>query len=176
LRPNLFGEIQLHNATVAYSAIELAHLVKDRSAVAPAFEKAYLPGRFQRIEYKGKRFIVDGAHNADSASVLQKLLEEANIRPKVCITGMLNGHSVEEFFETFDKSETEYFVTPIDFHRSRNAQDLGDELTNMGFKTRVFETVKAAIDATLRIDDTEEILVCGSFYLVGEIMRLLQSE
>jgi dihydrofolate synthase/folylpolyglutamate synthase len=174
LKPGLFGEIQLHNAAVAFSALELAHCIKDRKALEEGFSKAYLPGRFQKIEFKGKRFILDGAHNADSAAVLQRLLIEAGIHPKICITGMLSGHSPEEFYQTFDQTDTEYFVTPIDFHRTMDPTELSISLQKLGFNAQVFDSVKAAIDAALKFDGSDDILVCGSFYLVGEVMRQLQ--
>lgn len=176
ISPCLFGQIQLHNATVAYAALDVARAISSISAVQRGFETATLPGRFQRIEFKGKHFILDGAHNADSARVLHQLLHEASIRPGICITGMLTGHSPKEFFESLDQKSTEYFVAPIDFHRSMNPHELGDELSEMGFKTRVFDTVMAAIDAAIEVDNSNEILVCGSFYLVGEVTRLLRSQ
>jgi dihydrofolate synthase/folylpolyglutamate synthase len=176
LCPSLFGDIQLHNATVAYAALELAGAIQKRSEIESGFAKAYLPGRFQRTSYRGKSFILDGAHNADSASVLARLLNEAKVHPKICITGMLNGHSPEEFFETLGEMVDEFYVTPIDFHRSMNTHDLGKSLSDLGLKTTVFETVQAAIDAACEIKETATILVCGSFYLVGEVTRLFQPE
>ncbi|MEI7986104.1 MAG: folylpolyglutamate synthase/dihydrofolate synthase family protein [Armatimonadota bacterium] len=176
LCPSLFGDIQLHNATVAYAALELAGAIQKRSEIESGFAKAYLPGRFQRITFRGRSFVLDGAHNADSASVLAMQLTEAKIRPKICITGMLVGHSPEEFFENLGELVEEFYVTPIDFHRSMNPVDLGQCLSDLGLKTKVFETVQAAIEAACKVNDTENILVCGSFYLVGEVTRLLQPE
>ena len=176
LCPSLFGDIQLHNATVAYAALELAGAIQKRSEIESGFAKAYLPGRFQRITFRGKSFVLDGAHNADSASVLARLLTEAKIHPKICITGMLVGHSPEEFFETLGEMVDEFYVTPIDFHRSMNPVDLGKSLSDLGLKTKVFETVQAAVDAACKVKDSENILVCGSFYLVGEVTRQIQSE
>ena len=176
LCPSLFGDIQLHNATVAYAALELAGAIQKRSEIESGFARAYLPGRFQRIAFRGKNFVLDGAHNADSASVLARLLTEAKIHPKICITGMLVGHSPEEFFETLGGMVDEFYVAPIDFHRSMNPNDLGKSLSDLGLKTKVFETVQAAIDAAYKVEDSDNILVCGSFYLVGEVTRLFQPE
>ena len=46
--PSLFGEIQHHNAAVAYAALELAGPSRDKSKVQRGFASAYLPGRFER--------------------------------------------------------------------------------------------------------------------------------
>ena len=175
VRPSLFGKIQLHNAAVAYSALELAGAIRNQEQVKRGFELAYVPGRFQRIHYKGKQFICDGAHNADSAKVLAKMLLEANVKPSICVTGMLTGHSPEDFYEPLKGLVRHFYVTPIDFHRTMNPMDLNEKLQLMGFKATNFHTVKAALDAACMVEESEDILVCGSFYLVGEAMRLLQS-
>lgn len=174
--PSLFGEIQLHNAAVAYAALELAGAVRDPEAIQLGFRHAYIPGRFQRIQYQGKEVICDGAHNADSAKVLAKMLSDAAVKPKVCVTGMLTGHTPEDFYGNFKGLVDEFYVTPIDFHRTMNPADLTESLRSMGFKATQYDDVKAALNAACLVEDTEDILVCGSFYLVGEVMRLLQSQ
>jgi dihydrofolate synthase/folylpolyglutamate synthase len=176
LSPNLFGEIQLHNTAVAFSALELARAIKDRHKLSVGISTAYLPGRFQRIEYRGKQFILDGAHNADSALVLANLLREAKIHPHLCISGMLTGHSPDDFYGALKGLVDEYIIAPIDFHRSMNPTDLAKCLGNMGLHSTVSQTVKEAIDSACENENAHEILVCGSFYLVGEVMRLLQSQ
>ena len=173
--PGLFGEIQNHNAAVAYAALELSGAIKNPKLIPDGFAKAYVPGRFQRVQAGKHQVIFDGAHNADSAEVLAKMLKQAGIQPAICITGMLNGHNSKDFFEPLKSVVEQCFVCPIDFHRSMNPADLHRELTVMGMKSTQFESVKAAIDAAFQIDDAVNILVCGSFYLVGEAMRLLQS-
>ncbi len=172
--PSLFGDIQLHNAAVAYSAMELSGAVGDQDALKRGFASAFIPGRFQRIEYGGKRFICDGAHNADSAMVLAKLLAQAKVEPKICVTGMLLGHSPQDFFGPLKDLVSDFYVCPIDFHRAMNPKDLADEMKQMGLKSTQFETVEAALRAACLVEDVEDILVCGSFYLVGEVMQQLQ--
>ena len=174
--PSLFGHIQLHNAAVAYAALELAGAIQNIEAIQQGFRHAYIPGRFQRIPYQGKEMICDGAHNADSARVLASMLADARVKPKVCVTGMLTGHTPEDFYGSLKGLVEEFYVTPIDFHRTMNPADLTESLRSMGFKATCFDDVKAALNAACLVEDTEDILVCGSFYLVGEVMRLLQSQ
>ena len=176
VKPNLFGDIQCHNASVAYAALEMAGAIKDSSKIAAGFEKVSLPGRFQRMNVHGKEVILDGAHNADSAQALANMLIQAGLRPAICITGMLTGHSATEFFEPLRHLVGTCYVCPIDFHRTMNPNNLHRELQEKGFQSDVFNSVKAALDAAFQSNDAENILVCGSFYLVGEAMRLLQSQ
>jgi dihydrofolate synthase/folylpolyglutamate synthase len=176
VQPSLFGDIQFHNASVAYAALEIAGAIQDSGKVAEGFRKVSLPGRFQRMKVHGKELILDGAHNADSAEALSNMLIQAGVRPQICITGMLTGHTAKEFFEPLRHLVGKCYVCPIDFHRTVNPNDLHDELQKMGFESEVFNSVSAALDAAFQNNDAENILVCGSFYLVGEAMRLLQSQ
>ena len=176
VEPSLFGDIQLHNAAVAFAAMQLAGAVKKNDKVREGFSQAYLPGRFQTVNQGAHTYLLDGAHNADSANVLAKLLQQAGIKPKICITGMLNGHSAQEFYGPIRDMVDELYVTPIDFHRSMNPTDLSQELQSMGIRVTTFDSVQSALEAANESKQTEPILVCGSFYLVGEVMRLIRSQ
>ncbi len=174
--PSLFGEIQLHNAAVAYASLEVAGANRDLEGIRRGFSTATIPGRFERLQFKSKNFILDGAHNADSAAVLAKMLQESNTNPKICITGMLTGHTARDFYSKLKDFDLEYYVVPIDFHRSMDPNALADELKQLGSRVKVLETVQAAIAAACEESDAEDILICGSFYLVGETKRQIQSQ
>jgi folylpolyglutamate synthase/dihydropteroate synthase len=92
-----------------------------------------------------------------------------------CLTGMLQGHSPEEFYPTLSRFVREFWVVPVDNPRSMTPTTLAAMLDSMGLKTRTFESTAAAIEAADCAEDTEGYLVSGSFYAVGEIMRLLRS-
>ena len=176
VEPSLFGDIQLHNAAVAFSVMQLAGALKKNDKVREGFSRAYLPGRFQMVAHGGHTYLLDGAHNPDSANVLAKLLQQAGIKPRICITGMLNGHSAQEFYGQIRDMVEEFYVAPIDFHRSMNPTDLSQDLKSMGISVTSFGSVRSALEAAQEAKQTEPILVCGSFYLVGEVMRLLRSK
>lgn len=169
VQPSLYGKIQHHNAAVAYAALEVSGALHHKGKVADGFARASIPGRFQRI---GK-FILDGAHNSDSAKQLAAMLHQAGLKPKICITGMLNGHKPEEFYGHLRDIVGEFWVVPINFHRAMLPSELVAELNQMGVKARAFDSIKAALDAAGHGEDTEGVLVSGSFYLIGEVTRLL---
>jgi dihydrofolate synthase / folylpolyglutamate synthase len=171
LSPSLFGEIQLHNAAVAYATLERAGLAGDPTAIQRGIASAYLPGRFTRVEYQGRRVILDGAHNADSAKVLARMLAESKKERLICITGMLSGHEPREFYEHLRPFVDEFWVVPVDFHRSRDATELTDELKAMGLPARGYENVADALRESTTFMADHEVLVTGSFYLVGDAMR-----
>lgn len=168
--PSLFGEIQHHNAAVAYAALELAGAVRDTEAVALGFSTASIPGRFQRLEVGGQEWLFDGAHNFDSAVVLDKLLQQYGKRVGICITGMLQGHEPRQFYQEIIDRVDEFYVVPIDFHRSRTVEEIAEEIRPLGKPVRTFDRLDIAIEAAKR-EAEASVLVTGSFFLVGEALR-----
>ncbi len=174
LRPGLFGEIQLHNAAIAYCALELGGELRNKEAAARGISIATIPGRYQRQTVSGSEWIFDGAHNPDSAEVLAAMLRQDRKADLIGVTGMLMGHEPEEFYPKLAPFVKEWWCVPIDFHRARAPHEIADRLASMGQQVRTFDTMTAALEAACQAEDTEGYLVSGSFYLVGEIMRRLQ--
>jgi dihydrofolate synthase / folylpolyglutamate synthase len=175
LEPSLFGAVQHHNAAVAYACLELAGAVRDSAAVQKGFATAAIPGRYQRLLRRGSEWVFDGAHNPPSAKVLAAMLLQDQKQKLICITGMLQGHDPEEFYPRIAPFVKEFWVVPVDNPRSMTPTELSETLVHLGLKTRTFERTVAAIEAADHAEDTEGYLVSGSFYAVGEIMRLLRS-
>lgn len=172
LAPSLFGEIQHHNSALAFAALEMGGLVRDREAAAHGASLARIPGRFQRIEAYGKTWILDGAHNVDAGQILAKQLSEANLAGVALLTGMLHGHDPEPFYDNLYSFVKEVFVTRIDFHRTLDPKALLPVFTERNFPAHSFEEAATAVAAAAG-SEARVILVTGSFYLVGEVMRLL---
>ncbi len=175
LEPSLFGAVQQHNAAVAYAAIELGGALRDTEAVQRGFATAAIPGRYQRLEYRNSEWVFDGAHNPDSAKVLAAMLAQDGKRDLICVTGMLQGHDPEQFYPRIAPFAKEFWVVPVDNPRSMTPNELSITIQKLGLQTRTFDSTVAAIKAADHAEGTEGYLVSGSFYAVGEIMRLLRS-
>jgi dihydrofolate synthase / folylpolyglutamate synthase len=173
LMPSLFGDIQLHNAALVYAALELAGLATDKQKIRKGVSTAYIPGRFSVIGHEGREVIFDGAHNAESAQVLAKMLTQAGKKDMICVTGMLTGHEPQHFYEALKPFVKHFHVAPVDFPRTRSAGELAHELRVMGCNAFTNENATAALKAAMASSVDNDILVTGSFYLVGEIMRLV---
>ena len=175
LEPSLFGAVQQHNAAVAYASIELGGALRDRESIQRGFATAAIPGRYQRLEHGGMEWVFDGAHNPDSAKVLGAMLSQDRKQDLVCVTGMLQGHDPEEFYPKIAPFVREFWVVPVDNPRSMTPEELAHTIRRLGLKTRTFDSTAAAIEAADYAKNPEGYLVSGSFYTVGEIMRLLRS-
>lgn len=176
LKPGLIGEIQKHNLSLAVAAIDASGAYLDDASLQRGAIAASIPGRFQQVEVRGRTVLLDGAHNPDAAEVLAKSLD-AEFSGKKCIlvTNMLAGHEPSEFYNVLRNRVASVHVVPIDFHRATPVEKMVGWLEPsfsrvVGYKTPM-EGLFAAIDEAT---SDEVVLVTGSFYLVGELLRGLQ--
>lgn len=72
LRSPLLGVHQAEN--VALAALAALHLGVDGDRVSEAVAAATWPGRLEVLEFKGRRFVLDGAHNPQAAQALATTL------------------------------------------------------------------------------------------------------
>jgi dihydrofolate synthase/folylpolyglutamate synthase len=172
VQPALFGVWQPHNLTLAIGAILAAGIELTPQAALGGATQAFAPGRYQRVHWNGKTFILDGAHNADSAKALAEAIkndlgENAKVQ---LISNMLYGHEPSEFYGPLESVIESILVPPIDFHRARPVTEMVEALKAMGFNARGFGSVPDALNAS----GNGPVLSTGSFYLVGEVARALQ--
>jgi dihydrofolate synthase/folylpolyglutamate synthase len=172
LRPGIVGEMQGHNLALAIAALDAAGLSIDEDAIRRGAVRAYVPGRFEAREVRGRTVLLDGAHNADSARVLRASLDRHYPDQRiVLVSNMLQGHEVSAFYGPLAERIASAHVVPIDFHRARGVDETVATLTGLLPRVQGHASVAEGIEAALAEDGL--VLVTGSFYLVGEVMAAL---
>ncbi|MDR3691203.1 MAG: bifunctional folylpolyglutamate synthase/dihydrofolate synthase [Fimbriimonas sp.] len=178
LEPSLVGAIQKHNLSLAVAAIDASGAFHSEDALRSGTRLASIPGRFQTVEYRGRTVLLDGAHNPDSAQVLIRALEsQFGKRKFVLVTNMLTGHEPADFYSILDGWIREAHVVPVDFHRATPVPVMAEKLRD--FYPKVVEHDSAVMGLDAAIDSAapnEIVLVTGTFYLVGEILRQLSAD
>ena len=176
LKPGIKGHMQDHNLALAVAALDAAQVSISWLAFNDAPQYVSAPGRFEKVPHKGKRFLLDGAHNPDAAKVLvhslrDYLKENQNV---ILLTGMVAGHEPEVFYKELEPLIKSAHVVPIDFHRAMAPNDVANALSKLGIRNTAHKTIQEGINAAEREACAEDlILVTGSFYLVGEVGRAL---
>lgn len=172
LVPVLQGAVQPHNMALAVAALELSGALRDPSAVAVGVARVSLPGRFEQRTVRGKRVVLDGAHNAPSGEMLAKSLQALNFDRLILVTGMLTGHDPREFYHAFEPFRPVAHTTPIHFGRTRTAEEVAEALGQATTHPNAEQAIMTALDEA---GPEDLILVTGSFYLVGEVGAILAS-
>ena len=174
LRVGIPGTLQDHNLALAVAALDAAKVETTDEALRRGSSSASIPGRFQLVVYRGRRLILDGAHNADAAGVLRNSLVQAFPDAKVVlVTGMVSGHDPVSFYEPLAKIASKAYIVPIDFHRAVATADLAPQLSPI-ISSLPFESIQAGLEAAIQETETSDVIVVtGSFYLIGEVARLI---
>jgi len=169
LTPGLAGAPQPHNMAVAVAMAVASGAVTDADVLRRGVALASLPGRFQRLRCANHTFILDGAHNAESAQQLRKSLDQHCAGERfTLITGMVDGHDPEGVMAPLRDVVERTYVAPIDFYRALPPEKLAPYC--------VAATPCASADEAIQgaLTHPNTILVTGSFYLVGDVLRTLE--
>jgi dihydrofolate synthase/folylpolyglutamate synthase len=172
VQPGIEGEMQGHNLALAVASMIAAGISMEDDVIRRGAELASIPGRFERRVHRGRKFILDGAHNVDSARVLRKSLDRLEPEgPFAVVTNMLQGHDLSSFYIPLLGRMGEAHVVPIDFHRACPPDRTTTELSRLGVDATEHRSVEDGIAAA--IESGLPVLVTGSFYLVGEVITAL---
>lgn len=177
--PGLAGEHQLDNAAAVLAMLEAAGFTAllQQDAVGEAFASLYLDGRMQRINAE-RRWLLDVAHNPAAASALASTLRtEAHPGQTIAILGMLDDKDVEGVVGPLASEVDLWIAVTADSPRGIEAGELARRVAN---STNAPCCVADSLDNAMRraseltvADD--QILVTGSFYLVGPVLNQLYS-
>lgn len=172
LVPGIVGARQPHNMALAVAAIDASGLRPTDSQIVRGTRLACVPGRFQRVQYRGQTLILDGAHNEDASLALAETLEREYPGQRfTLLTGMVQGHDPRAFFAPLSHLVSQAYVAPIDFFRAQPVETVASGLEVNGIKVAVFGDLTSALDAAHGAGGP--VLVTGSNYLLGDLAERL---
>lgn len=182
----LIGIYQIENAVTTLETILLlreAGLEIPQEAVREGFVRVREQGlraRLEVIREKDPRVITDSGHNPGSwvylAGYLTELIKE---RPVVCILGFSEDKDIRKVLGLLPR-DLPIIFTNAHTARAKKATELRRLAEDLGFKkcTDIEDISSAyiyALDMDKRAGDFT-IFVGGSFYLVGEFLRLIETK
>lgn len=186
--PRLVGRHQSTNAGVAVSV--LRHLGFGEDALAGAMRNADQPARLQRLRRgpltevdpgRPAEFWLDGGHNPAAGAAIADFfadLEERSPAPLFLICGMLTTKPADDFLRPFHGLARRMFALRIDGEpASYSAADLAQAAIRAGLRAEAVGSPQQAVKTVFeeldgaRYDVAPRILVCGSLYLAGQILR-----
>ena len=176
-RPNLLGAHQILNAGAALAA--LRHLGIGPEACEAAVTQAQWPARMQRLSdgpLAGKapegELWLDGGHNPPAGQALAAALAEMPKRPTHLICGMLNTKDIAGYLRPLAAEAASLTAVSIPGEAATlPAQATADAAREVGFETAEAESVTAALEAIIAREPHARVLICGSLYLAGSVLR-----
>ena len=175
--PNLPGPHQVLNAGAALATLRL--LGKEEAACEAAVTKADWPARMQRlrsgalVDLAGSAEIwLDGGHNPAAGRVLAATLSGLPARPLHLICGMLRTKDVGGYMAPLATvAQTLHAVEIPGESATLTARETADAAQAQGIAAQVAEDVQGAITAITKDAPHARILICGSLYLAGHVIR-----
>jgi dihydrofolate synthase/folylpolyglutamate synthase len=184
--PKLYGRHQFENAGLAIAALRA---IKPFKIAPAAYEtgmvKADWPARLQRLAQGrlvdlapvGSELWLDGGHNPDGGRAIAAALadlEERVSRPLVLIVGMLANKDCAGFLSNFTGLARRMIAVPVPgAEKGMSVEAVADAARAIGVAATSRDNLDEALDAArkLDLDPPPRILITGSLYLAGEVLR-----
>ena len=175
--PSLRGPHQVMNAGAAIATLRL--LGKDDAACEAAVTNATWPARMEKLTSGALvdlaapcELWLDGGHNPAAGHALAATLRAQPEKPTHLICGMLNTKDIGGYLSPLaDIAETLTAVSIPDEINTIPAEQTAQEARKVGMTADVASSVKDAIVAIKSQSTQARILICGSLYLAGHVLR-----
>jgi dihydrofolate synthase/folylpolyglutamate synthase len=182
--PALIGAHQLANAAIAISACRQVLPDLSGKIFEAAMKTVSWPGRFERLP-KGRLnsdlpdldIWIDGGHNPHAGRALAGELARLQRRdpmPLILIAGMLTTKEPNGFFQAFGEMPERVITLPVnDSDAGFEPQELARIVRSCGMAADARADIETALSdvAAMYPGRSCRILICGSLYLVGEILK-----
>ncbi len=175
--PNLLGAHQIQNAGAALAV--LRHLELGDDAYEAAVTKAEWPARMQRLksgplveQAQDAELWLDGGHNAAAGAALADVLAKLPSRPTHMICGMLNTKDVTGYLRPLaDQCQSLTAVSIPGEAATLSADETAAAASQVGLTSTTAGSVTEALKSIVDSDPQARVLICGSLYLAGNILR-----
>ena len=179
LRTPFLGEHQVRNAITARTALEVLRRrgwhIPD-GAIREGFAKAFLPARMEVLS-TAPLCLLDGGHNPGCAGALRDALERFVPQRKVGIMGVMADKDSHEALRLLAPLFAEIVTIAPDNPRALPAEQLAQTAAEFCPRVRPAQTCGEAIARAMKaMGPGDALVVCGSFYLAGEIREPLKGK
>lgn len=162
---SLLGAHGARNAALA--ALAAQRLGLPASAIQAGAARTVWPGRLERLPWRGRDVLLDGAHNAEGARALADALLDLGWQKAPLIFGAARGKDHAGMAEALEQVASEVILTrALLSPRSADPEELR-------LLFAVPSRVAASPAEALALLPPGRALVAGSLYLIGEVRPLL---
>lgn len=166
--PTLAGAHQADNAALAVAMLRCQNrVVVSRRAMAQGISSAFWPARLQLLDdgplralVPGRAIWLDGGHNADAGMAIARHFAGQRLH---LILGMLASKNPQAIIGPLGNSIASLQVVPVPGHEHHGAAAFG---------ANALGAPSIAEALTALPDDHLPVLIAGSLYLAGEVLRL----
>jgi dihydrofolate synthase/folylpolyglutamate synthase len=175
--PNLPGPHQVQNAGVAIAALRV--MGRDEVACEAAVTRAVWPARMQRLRTgplatsaPGVELWLDGGHNPAGGQAVAATLARMPARETHLICGMLNTKDVKGYMRPLAPQVARLWAVSIPKEpNTLPAEVTRDAARTAGIAAEAAGSVAEALAAIVATTPKARVLICGSLYLAGQVLK-----
>ena len=175
--PNLPGPHQVQNAGAAIAALRA--LGRDEAACEAAVTRAFWPARMQRLRTgplaasaPGVELWLDGGHNPAGGEAVAATLARMPPRETHLICGMLNTKDVRGYMRPLAPHAAWLWAVSIPGEpNTLPAEVTRDAAREAGMVAKAAGSVADALAAITQANPQARVLICGSLYLAGQVLK-----
>ena len=175
--PNLPGPFQVQNAGAAIAALRV--LGKGEAACEAAVTRADWPARMQRLRLgplvdsaPSVELWLDGGHNPAGGAAVAATLARMPARETHLICGMLNTKDVRGYMEPLAPHVTRLHAVSIPGEKNTlPAEVTRAAAVSVGMDAVTAGSVAQALADIAAVSPAARVLICGSLYLAGGVLR-----
>jgi dihydrofolate synthase/folylpolyglutamate synthase len=131
-----------------------------------------LHGRWEKIQ-DHPAIILDVAHNSDGMKQVSAQLELMNYDHLHVVTGMVKDKDIRSVLSELPR-EARYYFTNAQLPRALPAGELAEIGWELGLQGQAWPDVNSALAEAMRHASRGDlVLVCGSFFVIGEVDRAI---
>ena len=181
-KPKLLGEHQIINLSCAIAAVRNLkkykitneHIIEGITSIKNIKGRLSIldQGRLKQLA-PSNTIIYDIASNPGAAKVIGNYLNTLDKNKKIyCIAGMLKNKIHDKFFYELKQTNiTEILAIDIPNNNCIQKKDLKAIIEKNGIKSKTSNSIEEAIKYIVNKDQTSTIIILGSIYLIGEILK-----
>ena len=175
--PNLPGPHQVMNAGAAIAALRA--LGCDEAACEAAVTQAYWPARMEKLTEgplvdlaAPAELWLDGGHNPAAGKALADTLRQQPARPTHLICGMLKTKDIGGYLRHLAQAAESLTAVSIPGEAATlTAAETAAEANKIGLPATQAPDIRRAIQSITDETPNARILICGSLYLAGHVIR-----
>ena len=175
--PSLLGAHQITNAGAAIAA--LRYFGKSSAACEAAITRPEWPARMQRLRQGPLvdaapeiELWLDGGHNPAGGQAIGATLAAMPKRPSYLICGMLNTKDIKAYlYPLASHIQALHAISIPNEINTLSAENTRDAAISVGMRATAEADVMAALNSIKAQDANARVLICGSLYLAGMILR-----
>ena len=175
--PALMGAHQFQNAGAAITALRYLGFGDD--ACEGAASNVTWPARMQRLRsgpliaaHEEAEFWLDGGHNAACGATLSETLGRLPERPTFMVCGLMNTKDVTGYLSPMvGQIDALHAVSIPGEPNTLPGEDTAAAANSVGIPAKIAESTEQAVAAITQATPHARILICGSLYLAGHILK-----